>query len=409
VSGSGSGRAGGGAVSVAPVDGRHVLAARLAAQRLRSPDLPDVPCAVGHLVAVQGQEFQPALWGLTRRVRPDARPGAAGAAAACDRGEVVRTHVLRPTWHLLRPDDARWLVELSAPRVHQANGTMYRQVGTAGHAAEIDLVVAAVQERPRTRRELAGLLAAHGRPLEGLALGYVLAHAELDRLLISGPLDGKQQTFAAFDDRVPPGYGPLGERFDRDAALVELLRRYLASRAYATVKDVAQWSGFTLTDVRHALDLLGDEVVAVPGAGSLDGATLWRLADADPRVLAPESFAGAVAPDGDPAAPVVDLLQSYDELFVSYGESRGVVVADGVDLGDRRGSFIHAIAVDGVVVGRWRWVVGTRDVVLEPQWRRAPSPAEEAAFAAQADAVRAHWGRGAPAPPGVSAGADPGA
>lgn len=377
----------------APVDERHVRAARLAAHRLRSPDLPDVPTAVGHLVAVQGQEFHPALWGLTRRLRPEARPGAAGAAAVCDRGEVVRTHVLRPTWHLVRSDDARWLVELSAPRVHQANGTMYRQVGTAGHAAETDLVVAAVQERPRTRRELAGLLAAHGRPLEGIALGYVLMQAELDRQLVSGPLDGKQQTYAAFDDRVPAGYGPLGERFDRDAALVELLRRSLASRAYATVKDVAQWSGFTLTEVRHGLDLLGAEVVAVPGAGALESTTLWRLADADPRVVDPGPFVGALAPDGDPDRPVVDLLQSYDELFTSYGETRRLVVAEGVDLGDRLGSFIHGLAVDGVVVGRWRWVVGTRDVVVEPQWRRTPTRAETAAFDEQVAAVLAHWGR----------------
>ncbi|KON73494.1 hypothetical protein M768_11165 [Cellulosimicrobium cellulans F16] len=380
-------------MSETAVDERHVLAARLAAHRLRAPDLPDVPTAVGHLVAVQGQEFHPALWGLTRRLRPDARPGAAGAAAACDRGEVLRTHVLRPTWHLVRPDDARWLVELSAPRVHQANGTLYRQVGTDGHGAETDLVLAAVQERPRTRRELAGLLAAQGRPLEGIALGYVLMRAELDRLLVSGPLDGKQQTYAAFDDRVPAGYGPLGERFDRDAALVELLRRYLASRAYATVKDVAQWSGFTLTDVRHALDLLGEEVVAVPGSGTFEGLTLWRLADPGERVLEPGPFVGALAPDGDPARPVVDLLQSYDELFMSYGETRAVVVADGVDLGDRLGSFIHAVAVDGVVVGRWRWVVGTRDVVVEPQWRRAPTPAETAAFDEQVAAVSAHWAR----------------
>ncbi len=83
-------------------------------------------------------------------------------------------------------------------------------------------------------------------------------------------------------------------------------------------------------------------------------------------------------------------------------------MADGVDLGDRLGSFIHAVAVDGVVVGRWRWVVGTRDVVVEPQWRRAPSSAEEAALAFQADAVRVHWGRGAAAPR-ISAGARPGA
>ena len=376
-----------------PVDGDRVRAARLAAHRLRRPDLPDVPTAVGRLVAVQGQEFHPALWGLTRRLDPGARPGAAGAVAACDRGEVLRTHVLRPTWHLVTPADARWLLELSAPRVHRANGTMYRQLGSADHARHADLVVAAVQDRPRTRRELADLLAARGLALPGIALGYVLMAAELDRSLVSGPLAGKQQTYAAFDDRVPAGYGPLGATFDRDAALVELLRRYLAGRAYATVKDVAQWSGFTLTDVRHALDLLGEEAVAVPGAGALEGATLWRLADADTRVLDPGPFVGALAPDGDPDRPVVDLLQSYDELFMSYGETRALVVAEGVDLGDRLGSFIHGLAVDGVVVGRWRWVVGARDVVVEPQWRRAPTAAEATAFDEQVAAVSTHWGR----------------
>lgn len=372
------------------VDGDRVRAARLAAHRLRSPDLPDVAGAVGHLVAAQGQEFHPALWGLARRLDPAARPGAEGAVAVCDRGEVLRTHVLRPTWHLVGPDDARWLLELSAPRVHGTNGTMYRQVGTADHGHRRDLVVAAVQDRPRTRRELAALLGESGLALDGMALGYVLMAAELDREVISRPVRGRQQTYAAFDDRVPAGYGPLGARYDRDAALVELVRRYLTSRAYATVKDVAQWSGLTLTDVRRALDLLGEDVVAVPGAGTLDGLVLWRLADdaAGSRVLDP----GRYAPPVDPSRPVVDLLQSYDELFMSYGESRGVVVAPGVDLGDRLGSFIHGLAVDGVAVGRWRWVVGARDVAVEAQWRRDPTPAELAAFGAQADEVATHWG-----------------
>lgn len=375
------------AAGTPPVDGARVRAARLAAHHLRGSGLADVPGAVGHLVAVQGQEFHPALWGLTRRLAPTARPGAAGAVAAFDRGEVVRTHVLRPTWHLVRPDDARWLLELSAPRVHRANGTMYRQLGTADHARHVDAVVAAVQGGPRTRTELSALLAAQGLAVDGLALGYVLMQAELDRQLVSGPTRGRQQTYAAFDDRVPAGYGPLGTAFDRDAALVELLRRYLAGRAYATDRDVAQWSGFTLTDVRHGFALLADDVVAVPGTGDLDGLVLWRLADADECVLEPDAGAAAAG-----AGPVVDLLQSYDELFMSYGPSRGVVLAPEVDLGDRLGSFIHAVAVDGVVVGRWRWVVGTRDVAVEVQWRRRPGPAEQAALAAATDDVATHWG-----------------
>nr|WP_277818503.1 crosslink repair DNA glycosylase YcaQ family protein [Cellulosimicrobium arenosum] len=352
------------------------------------------------MVAVQGQELQPALWGLTRRLDPGARPGAAGARAACDDGAVLRTHVLRPTWHLVRPDDARWLLELSAPRVHRTNGTMYRQQGTEGHVRETEIVLDAVRGGPRARRELADVLAAHGRPLTGLALGYLLMRAELDRLLVSGPARGKQQTYAAFDDRVPAGYGPLGGSFDRDAALVELVRRYLAGRAYATVKDVAQWSGFTLTDVRHALDLLGEQVVAVPGTGALDGLVLWRLADAGERVLEPHLTPGTPG-TADPDRPAVDLLQCYDELLMSYGESRGVAVEPGVDLSDRLGSFIHAIAVDGRAAARWRWVTGPRDVAVETQWRRDPSAPELRALAAQAAEVAAHWGLALRVPDGA--------
>lgn len=368
------------------VHAEHIAAARLVAQQLRAAELGDVAAAVRWFGAVQGQEFHPALWGVTRRLAPPARPGAAGAVAAFDRGELLRTHLLRPTWHLVAPGDARWLLELTAPRVHRANGTMYRSLGTAEHVRETELVLEAVGGGPRTRRELDGILAANGRPLGGIALGYVLMRAELDRLLVSGPMRGRQQTYAAFDERVPPGYGPLGDRFDRDAALVELLRRYLRSRAYATVKDASQWSGLTLAELRHGLGLLGDEVVCVPGAGRFEGLEFWRLADPGARVLEPGRFLPAPG-----AEPVVDLLQSYDELIMSYGESRGAVAAPGVDLGERLGSFIHGVAVDGVFVGRWRWVLGPRDLAVETQWRREPTAAELAAFDVAAAQLAEHW------------------
>lgn len=387
------------------VDGPRVLRARLLAQRLRQPDLPDVGGVVGHLVAVQAQEFQPALWGITRRVAPGARPDAAGARRAFDDGAFLRTHVLRPTWHVVRPDDARWLLKLSAPRVHQANAHPYRSFGVDERFdGATDALVEAVGSGPRTRRELAGDLAARGMEASGLQLGYLLMRAELDRALISGPMHGKQQTYAAFDTRVPAGYGPLGATFDADAALVELLRRYLAGRAYATVKDVVSWSGLTVRQVRDGLGLLGEEVAAVPGAGVLEGLTLWRAAASGPAVPAGNGGPDGDPPDGDPpngdlpdgtpatGAPVVDLLQAYDELLMSYSESRHVVFG-GVDVGEVPGASIHAIAVDGHLVGRWKWVLGGRAVAVEPQWRRETTAAERRAFDRVVGEVTAYWGR----------------
>ncbi|MFE3579005.1 DNA glycosylase AlkZ-like family protein, partial [Streptomyces vinaceus] len=86
----------------------------------------------------------------------------------------------------------------------------------------------------------------------------------------------KQQTYAAFDERVPAGHGPLGATFDEDAALAELLRRYLRSRGLATVKDFAGWSGLTMTRTREGLAALGAEVEQVVGTGdAAAGLVMW--------------------------------------------------------------------------------------------------------------------------------------
>ncbi|AEG42936.1 winged helix DNA-binding domain-containing protein [Isoptericola variabilis] len=356
----------------------ELLRARLRAHRVTEPDLPDLPSVVGHFLAVQGQELRPALWGASRRVEPGREPGASGAAAALDAGEVLRTHVLRPTWHLVRPDDARWLIELTAPRVRRQMASTERAWGIGDPGPGMDCVAAEVAAGPRTRAELRDALVARGLVAEdapGIHVTQVLMHAELERLVVSGPARDRQQTYAAFDDRAPAGYGPLGERFDAEAAVVELWRRYLPSRAYATVKDVAQWATLTLADLRRGLQVLLDagEAVEVPGAGRLEGLTFYRAA----------SVPDAGAPTGAPPSGTlrVDLLQAYDELFCSYRESRDVVLEPGAEPPDRRGAYVHCIAVDGRVAGRWRWPsAGVAAGGLDVQWSREPTAAERSAL-----------------------------
>ncbi|MFP3714321.1 DNA glycosylase AlkZ-like family protein [Puerhibacterium sp. TATVAM-FAB25] len=379
-----------------PLDADAVRRARLRAHRLLRPDLPGLPAVVGHLLAVQGQEFFPALWGAVRRVAPGARPDAAASVAAFDAGAVLRTHVLRPTWHLVRPDDARWLLELTAARVLRTTASTERGHGIADPARCLDAVTDLVAAGPLTRAEVKDGLVARGLlapDATGFEVGQVLMTAELHRAVISGPLRGRQHTYAAFDDRVPPGYGPLGERFDRDAALVELWRGYLRGRAWATVRDAAQWSGLTLTELRRGLGLLREAapgaVVDAPGTGALEGLTLHGLAEV--VGAGPDGVPGAAPDDGGPG---VDLLQGYDELFVGYGPSRLVVrdpVAGEEPLAPRP-ALLHVLAVDGLVAGRWRWTAGPRRLDVATAWARPASPAEEAALAARAAEAAAWWG-----------------
>ncbi|MFE5336735.1 winged helix DNA-binding domain-containing protein [Isoptericola sp. NPDC056573] len=384
------------------VDESTVRAARLAATGLREQRLPDAPAVVDALLAVQGQELQPALWGLSRRVTPSARPGRAALNAALADGELLRTHLLRPTWHLVRPRDARWLLELSAPRVERLMASTERSWDLGDLGPGTDAVAAAVADGPRTRAQIKAELVARGvldPDAPGLAFTQMLMHAELQRLVISGPPPvGKElqhQSYATFDDRVPAGYGPLGERFDAEAAVVELWRRYLPGRGFATLNDLRLWADVTVRDLAPALAALTDagEVVQVAGTGDLDGLTLVATAATAARWAggAPPADQGA-DPGADPGAdraaedgPVADLLQAYDELLMSYRETRHVVLDPALPPQDRAGAYVHSAAVDGVVAGRWRWPAGVGQRV-DVQWLRDPAPAERAALdAAVAD------------------------
>ena len=129
---------------------------------------------------------------------------------------------------------------------------------------------------------------------------YLLMHCELVGLIGSGGRKGKQQTYALLDERIPAG----GRRLDRDEAVVELVRRYLASHGPATVKDLSWWSGLTMTDLRAALGSLEDEVAS----DEVDGLTFWS--SVSERSRRPSAARG------------VHLLQTYDELVVGYTESR---------------------------------------------------------------------------------------
>src|SRR5690349_24608315 len=113
-----------------------VAAARLHRQGLWAPTAADAPAVLDALVAMQGQEFAYALWALAQRVRAADRPGRADLLAAFDRGDILRTHVLRTTWHLVRPRDVRPLLRLTAARLRRQLAGYDRQLGL--DRAEID-------------------------------------------------------------------------------------------------------------------------------------------------------------------------------------------------------------------------------------------------------------------------------
>ncbi|MDP9224657.1 MAG: winged helix DNA-binding domain-containing protein, partial [Actinomycetota bacterium] len=272
---------------------RRIRNSRLAGTSFTAPDE-----AVRWHGAMQAQDYGPAKWSIGQRTTNLVDEDLDRALAA---GSIVRTHVLRPTWHFVARHDARWLLALTGPRVQQHNQPRYRELELDGRTfarCEAMIVSALEGGNHLTRDAIAGVLDGAGIDRSGQRLAHILGHLELEAAICSGGLAGKLQTYALLDERVPND-----DRFDREEALVELARRYLTSHGPATVQDLRWWSSLTVADIRKALHMLGSDVQSE----TVDDTTFW-----------------AMSSDWEPARRQrgVHLLQGYDELIVGYTGSR---------------------------------------------------------------------------------------
>jgi hypothetical protein len=321
-------------------DGAAIIRARLGAQHLDEPRATTPEEVVGALLAVQAQDFEPACWSIGMRTR---QADAQEVFAAFDEGRFLRTHVLRPTWHFVAPEDLRWLLTLTAPRVHVANGYMYRSHGldavTLNQATAA--VVAALEASPSlSRAELAEALARAGVEAAGNRLAYILMHAELERVVCSGPRRGRTQTYALFDRRVREA-GVLED----DEALCELAVRFFSGHGPATADDLKRWASLTVAQTKTAIATADDRLETA----DLDGRTYYHTAG---------------PPEGSAGGTRVHLVKAHDEYISGFPDSRDLVDATGQASGGPR-QLTADILVDGHLSGTWKRSFERQEITVE--------------------------------------------
>lgn len=325
---------------------------RMRTQRLWGPRFETPREVVRWLGALQAQEFPLAKWSIGQRTRGATLADVDQAFAA---GVIVRTHVLRPTWHFALGADIRWLLQVTAPRVHALNAYYNKQhkLDSKVLTKSNSLIAKALEGGAHlTRSELAAVLTHGGIRAAGNRLAYIVMRAELDAIVCSGAMRGKQHTYALLDERIPNGK-PL----DQEAALAELTRRYFTSRGPATLNDFARWSSLTTAQGRAGLTLVANELES----DVIDGKTYW-FGPPLPRASALTK-------------PRVDLVQGYDEIIMSYSESRD---ASFVPVDSR---LLHAVLLDGRMIGKWKPVAGRNPVVLKTALNRTLTREEKKALA----------------------------
>ena len=311
---------------------------RLAKQHLLAPTLEDPAAVVSAMGAMQAQEYPMALWAVGLRTRQACE---SSVRAAIDTGRIVRLHALRPTWHFVAAKDVRMVLQVTAPRVHQANASYYRRLGL--DRARLDRFMRTVDQllsggKALTRKEIRQ--ACPPDLVEGTAvtMAYLMMYAELEGVVCSGPHRGSQGTYALLEERVP-GTAPMSD----EEALAQFVRRYLSTRGPATLVDLTTWSGLTLAQARTALDLLGGEVTTLETGGQ----AYHLVGDQDVGATGRTSF----------------LMPDYDEYGMAYQDRSAIAhPSEGYWLPWNR-----PIVIDGVIAGAWRRTLGAGSVTVETQ------------------------------------------
>jgi len=324
------------------ISSREVVPRRLAGQFFTTPRATKASDVVRALGAVQAQDYAGAKWALAQRTR-----GATDAVVEREvsEGSILRTHVLRPTWHFVTPRDIRWMLALTAPRVRAAMAYYDRKLELdAGvfRRSNNALTKALTGGKHLTRAELGEVLGRAGvRKASGQRLGHLMSRAELDAVVCSGPRRGKQFTYALLEERVPPAPG-----LERDAALLLLTWRYFSTRGPATGQDFAWWSGLTMSDVKRGLQIAGRKLEHA----TIDGGHFWFVERSVPKV-----------------SHTAHLLPNYDEYFIGYKDRSAITRRLGSAKAVTGGNALiaHVVFVDGQLVGGWKRVFAKQAVVVE--------------------------------------------
>ncbi len=310
--------------------GFDIARQRLRNQRLTGAGFEKASDVVRWLGAVQAQDYAAAKWAVAQRA--NSLTDAVMDQALAD-GTILRTHVLRPTWHFVTPKDIRWMIALSAPRIHAANAHRHRQLGldAAVFRRSGAAIEKALRDRHLTRDELRVVLRRERIAVDdSIRMGHLMMHAELEGIVCSGPRRGKQFTYALLDERAR-----RARTCPRDEALAGLADRYFTSRGPASVRDFAKWSWLTVGDATRGLD-------AIKGQLQQDvvrGRSYW---------FSPST------PTAPKRGPTAHLLPVYDEYLSSYDDRSALVSSKYRSKLAQLGALGPIIVVDGQIVGVWK-------------------------------------------------------
>ncbi len=286
---------------------------------------------VSWMGAMQAQDFTMSKWAIGQRML-DATDET--IEAALNDGLIIRTHLLRPTWHLVNAEDIYWMLELTAPRIKSSMKSRDRQLGLTPDVLNKSFGLLENQLSngiSHSRDQIAEILNASGIKTDDNRLSHILMNAELDGLICSGRKTSNKPTYGLLSERVP-----FHKILLKDESLSELAKRYFASHGPATLKDFTWWSGLSVADATKALSLVEPDFISVP----VGSEKYWLKAE--------DSYFNY---DSNSA----HLMPAFDEFLISYRDrNASLELVHNRKAISNNGIFYPIIVVNGQVAGTWK-------------------------------------------------------
>jgi hypothetical protein len=327
---------------------------RIESHQLGNPGFNDPGKLVAWMGAVQAQDYSMSKWALGVRLQSAT---IRDVEAALNKGTVVRTHVMRPTWHLVAAEDLRWMLQLSGARIRASSASRDRmlEITETLYSTSNRLIGKTLEgNRHLTRQEIAAELAKAGITADASRMTHFMMRAEVEGIVCSGIDQGNRQTYALIDERIPPA-----KTLHREEALATLATKYFRSHSPASLQDFVWWSGLSVGDARQAIHLIQPALLTVRFRES----TLF---------LHPSC--------GKERKPLdtVHLLPAFDEYIIAYRDRTSVLAAEHHAKAFSKNGIFHPVVVsNGRIVGTWQKTVNKARIAVKPAFFEAVAPDED--------------------------------
>ncbi|HTH56159.1 MAG TPA: winged helix DNA-binding domain-containing protein [Cyclobacteriaceae bacterium] len=304
---------------------------RLANQQLMEASFTSPKEVVGWMGAMQAQDYYMAKWAIGSRMRNATDKAIEESINRC---EIVRTHVMRPTWHFVLAEDVRWMLELTAPHIKAAMKTYQTKLQLNEKIFyKTNDIIARLLEGGNylTRTEIVAELRQRKIKADNLQATHIMFDAELNGIVCNGPMRGKQFTYSLIDERIPKT-----KSITKEEALYNLSKKYFTGHGPATIQDFMWWSGLPAADAKMGLDLAKEKLVSE----KIDNKIYWHDKSLRSTQISKQT------------TPL--FLPAYDEFMIGYTDrsaslhpkfAKIILVGNGI--------FRPIIVSDGKAIGIW--------------------------------------------------------